>query len=172
MPRTFTVSDSIVIALDPEEVYEQISDPRRMASWSPENQGATLGEGWGQGTRVGLRFAGHNKRGGVKWTTQCVVTAAEPGERFAFRVRAFGPRRLALPSRIASWEYRFEAVDGGTQVTETWTDDRRSWPDFLANGFDKAVTRGKVFADFQRGNIRHTLATLKRQLERGTTRGE
>lgn len=111
-------------------------------------------------------FEGRNKRGAMSWTTRCTVTAADPGERFAFRVHAIGARRPFLPGAIATWEYRFEAVDGGgTKVTETWTDDRRAWPDFLANAFDRAATRGHTFAVFQRRNIRTTLERLKVALE-------
>lgn len=84
-------------------------------------------------------------------------------------VRLPGPRdrrpAARLPGAIATWEYRFEEVDGATLVTETWTDDRRGWPDFLANAFDRAATRGHTFADFQRGNIRTTLQRLKAALE-------
>ncbi|NEE48629.1 SRPBCC family protein, partial [Streptomyces sp. SID8455] len=64
-----------------------------------------------------------------------------------------------------------EAVDGGTRVTETWTDDRRSWPDFVANAFDRVATGGKTFAQFQRGNIRTTLKRLKAAVEEDNARG-
>ncbi len=162
MARTTTVSDSIVIAADPTTIYDQVSDPAQMGRWSPENRGATVpGE-----VRVGTAFDGHNKRGRFQWTTRCTVTVAEPGERFAFRVHAIGLRTPRLPGRIATWEYRFEPVDGGTRVTETWTDDRR-WPDFLAAAFDKVATRGSLFADFQRRNIRKTLTKLKSVIEEG-----
>ncbi|MEU0920310.1 SRPBCC family protein [Streptomyces cyaneofuscatus] len=164
MPRTMSVADSIVIDAPPAHVYEQLSDPTSMGRWSPENRGATV-RGERRGAYVGMVFEGRNKRGAVSWTTRCTVTAADPGERFAFRVHAIGVRRPRLPGPIATWEYRFEAVDGGTRVTETWTDDRRSWPDFLANGFDRVATRGKAFGQFQRGNIRKTLERLKAAVE-------
>ncbi|MFD3647908.1 SRPBCC family protein [Streptomyces cyaneofuscatus] len=164
MPRTMSVADSIVIDAPSAHVYEQISDPTAMGRWSPENRGATV-KGERRGAYVGMVFEGRNKRGAVSWTTRCTVTAADPGERFAFRVHAIGVRRPRLPGPIATWEYRFEAVDGGTRVTETWTDDRRSWPDFLANGFDRVATRGKTFGQFQRGNIRTTLERLKAAVE-------
>ncbi|MEW5542549.1 SRPBCC family protein [Streptomyces cyaneofuscatus] len=164
MPRTMSVADSIVIDAPPAHVYEQLSDPTSMGRWSPENRGATV-RGERRGAYVGMVFEGRNKRGAVSWTTRCTVTAADPGERFAFRVHAIGVRRPRLPGPIATWEYRFEAVDGGTRVTETWTDDRRSWPDFLANGFDRVATRGKTFGQFQRGNIRKTLERLKAAVE-------
>ena len=74
-------------------------------------------------------------------------------------------RAPLIKARIASWEYRFEPVDGGTQVTETWTDARRGWPDLVANAFDKVATGGRTFADFQRRNIAKTLDNLKADLE-------
>ncbi|MGA5097548.1 SRPBCC family protein [Streptomyces lavendulocolor] len=165
MPRTMSVSDHIVVRTDPATLYARVSDPTAMGRWSPENRGATvLGER--RDAYVGMVFEGRNTRGPVTWVTRCTVTAADPGERFAFRVHAIGARRPRLRGPIATWEYRFEAVDGGaTRVTETWTDDRRAWPDAVAGVFDRIVTRGQTFADFQRRNIRTTLERLKKAVE-------
>lgn len=164
MPRTTTVSDSIVIAASPPELYARISDPTSMGSFSPENCGAVV-EGTAGVVGVGTTFVGSNRRGRARWVTRCTVTAADPGARFAFRVHQIGVRRPRVTGRIASWEYRFEpAPEGGTRVTETWTDDRR-WPDGLAAVFDKFATGGSLFADFQRRNIARTLATLKTVVE-------
>ncbi|MFF3326669.1 SRPBCC family protein [Streptomyces sp. NPDC002889] len=165
MSRIFSVSDSVVIDASPSTIYAQVSNPALMGRWSPENRGATVRDGSEQ-AYVGMVFDGRNTRGPLSWTTRCTVTAADPGERFAFRVRAIGRRRPVLRGRIASWEYRFEpAGEGGTRVTETWTDDRRAWPDFLAHAFDRMATRGHTFADFQRRNIRTTLDNLKKAME-------
>ncbi|MEN8652027.1 SRPBCC family protein [Streptomyces sp. 21So2-11] len=164
MARTFTVSDSIIIDTDPSTVYAQVSSPDLMGRWSPENLGATL-SGEKRPARVGMVFDGHNKRGSIRWTTRCTVTAADEGELFRFRVHAIGLKRPRLPGPIATWEYRFEPVGEGVKVTETWTDDRRSWPDFVANAFDKLATGGHTFARFQGGNIRTTLRNLKAALE-------
>ncbi|WUT00889.1 SRPBCC family protein [Streptomyces sp. NBC_00708] len=162
--RTMSVSDSIVVSADPSQVYERLSDPTAMGRWSPENLGARV-RGERREAYVGMVFDGRNKRGPVSWTTRCTVTAADPGRRFAFRVHAIGARRPLLRGPIATWEYRFEAVEGGTRVTETWTDDRRAWPDVVANAFDRLATRGHTFAVFQRRNIRTTLERLKAALE-------
>ncbi|KIF66637.1 polyketide cyclase [Streptomyces sp. AcH 505] len=170
MPRTFTVSDSIVIAVEPRTLYEQLSSPAQMGRWSPENLGATVQDGEGP-ARVGMVFVGRNKRGPARWTTRCTVTAADPGERFAFRVHAIGLRTPRLRGPIASWEYRFEPVPGGTRVVETWTDDRRSWPDAVANVFDRIATSGHTFAAFQARNIRTTLRNLKRVMEEAPAAG-
>lgn len=164
MARTMTVSDSIIVSADPETIYAEVSDPSLMGRWSPENRGATM-NGDERVAFVGMNFYGHNKRGAFRWTTRCAVTAADPGKRFEFQVRAIGVKTPRIPGRIATWEYRFEQVPGGTEVTETWTDGRTSWPDFLADTFDKVVTGGHKFADFQRRNIHVTLRNLKREME-------
>lgn len=164
MARTMQISDSIVIAVDPATAYDNIADVTRMGRWSPENTGAVL-DSPGRPARVGDGFVGANARRGMRWHTRCVVTAADPGSRFAFQVRHWGLRKPALRVAVASWEYRFEAVDGGTKVTETWIDDRTRWPDAVAAVFDRVVTGKRGFAEFQRGNIRRTLAGLKAALE-------
>ncbi|MGN9790723.1 SRPBCC family protein [Streptomyces sp. OZ13] len=165
MVRILSVSDSVVIGAAPSMIYAHVSNPQLMGRWSPENRGATVRSG-GEQAYVGMVFDGRNTRGPVSWTTRCTVTAADPGERFAFRVRAIGRRRPVLPGRIATWEYRFErAAGGGTRVTETWIDDRRAWPDVVANTFDRLATRGHTFAEFQRRNIRTTLENLKKAME-------
>lgn len=163
MRRPHTVSDSVTIAVDPLTAWAAISDITQMGRWSPENVGgraATDGA-----LTVGDSFVGHNTRGRARWSTECTVTAADPGERFAFRVHHIGPRgRALLPASIATWEYRFEPRGEGTLVTETWTDDRR-WPDAVARIFDRAVTGGRTFAEYQPKNIRRTLDRLKSELE-------
>ncbi|MFD3808032.1 SRPBCC family protein [Streptomyces sp. NPDC058611] len=165
MPRTFSVSDSVLVGADPSTVYRRVSDPTRMGDWSPENLGATVPGGSGESAYVGMVFEGHNKRGPFRWTTRCTVTAADHDRLFRFRVHAIGLRRPRLPGPIATWEYRFEPVAEGTRVTETWTDDRRTWPDAVANAFDRVATRGHTFAEFQQRNIRTTLRNLKAALE-------
>jgi uncharacterized protein YndB with AHSA1/START domain len=169
MTRTFTVSRSILVEASPSAVYEQISRPAQMGRWSPENLGATLAEPDAP-AEVGTSFDGHNKRGMFRWTTRCTVTEADPGKVFAFRVHAIGLKRPRLRGPIATWEYRFEETGEGTRVTETWTDDRRSWPTALANAFDRVATGGRTFAVFQAGNIDRTLKRIKRELENAAPR--
>jgi hypothetical protein len=80
-------------------------------------------------------------------------------------VVALGVGTPWLTAPVARWEYRFEAVEGGTRVTETWTDDRRAWPDVVAAVFDRIATGGSTFAAFQERNIRRTLDRLKADVE-------
>lgn len=158
------VSDSIEIDADPMMIYRQLADPSRMGRWSPENLG-TAAPSCGPLT-VGDEFVGRNRRGPGRWSTACTVIAAEPGERFAFRVHRIGLRRPLLRGAIATWSYTLEPVGAGRcRVTETWQDDRTGWSDAWAARFDRLVTRGSTFAQFQAGNIRRTLERLKADLE-------
>lgn len=160
MTRPMTVSDSIVVNADAATLYDQISDVTRMAAWSPENKGAVVIDPRGE-AYVGMQFDGRNKRGRANWTTRCTVTRAEPGELFEFRVHRIGLRTPRINGAIATWQYRFEIVDGGTRVTETWTDGRKGWPDIAAKAFDKVAT-GTTFHEFQERNIRKTLSNLQK----------
>ncbi len=83
MKRTMTVSDTVMIATDPTTAYAHVSDPTRMGQSSPENLGATVADAR-DGAYVGMVFDGRNKRGAVRWTTRCEVTAAEPVSALPF----------------------------------------------------------------------------------------
>jgi uncharacterized protein YndB with AHSA1/START domain len=98
MARIMTVSDTVDINADADELYTFISDPTQMPKWSPENRGATILNPSDDGAAfVGMTFEGHNKRGRAAWTTRCTVTAADPGRRFAFTVH-----NQPLPARPGS----------------------------------------------------------------------
>ena len=112
------VEVSRVIAASPQRLYELVSDLPQMARWSPENTGGAWVKG-ATGPAVGARFKGTNRKGSMKWSTVATVITAEPGVEFAFDVAASG-------MKVARWGYRFEAVDGGTKVTEYWDDHRNA----------------------------------------------
>jgi uncharacterized protein YndB with AHSA1/START domain len=109
------VTETITIAATAEKVYDLIADVARMGEYSPEATGAfRAGPQLGEGDR----FVGANKRGPVRWWTQCTVLRAQRGRVFEFDVD-FGP----VP--VSRWTYEFvPADDGATQVTEAWVDRR------------------------------------------------
>ncbi len=151
------VSDSIVVAATPDDVYALVSAPDQYHRWSPENTGADRSGS----LAVGDRFIGTNRRFGFGWITESVVIAAEPGVRFAFRVERWGIQRRTIRVRVATWEYALSAADeNGTEVTETWSDDRRM-PEWFVKVFDRLATRGQMFHEFQTENIRRSLARLR-----------
>ncbi|OMH33118.1 SRPBCC family protein [Tersicoccus sp. Bi-70] len=163
MTRPMSVSDSIEIAAPASTIYGEVADPAQMGRWSPENRGTR--EPSRGALAVGDTFVGHNRRGFARWSTACTVIAAQPGERFAFRVHRIGVGRPLISAPIATWAYTFEPTATGTRVTETWQDDRTTWSDAWAARFDRFVTKGRLFHEFQAGNIRRTLARLKADLE-------
>jgi uncharacterized protein YndB with AHSA1/START domain len=101
-------SESIVIARPPEQVYDLVSDVTRTGEWSPICRWCRWDDG--AGPRVGAMFTGHNEVPGRTWETRCEVVAAEPGREFAWLVGAAYVR----------WGYTLVAVDGGTELTESW----------------------------------------------------
>ena len=99
---------SIVISRTPEEMFALISDVTRMGEWSPVCKACWWDEG--AGPSVGAMFTGRNELPERTWETRSEVVASEPGREFAWEVSATGAR----------WGYTFEAVAGGTEVTESW----------------------------------------------------
>ena len=102
------------IAAPPEAVWALVSDVTRMGDWSPETRRAEWVRG-AAGPAVGARFRGHNRRGTFqRWATTPRVKVCDPGREFTF-VLGIGPLEFV------TWRYVFEAVDGGTRVTESFT---------------------------------------------------
>ena len=104
------------IAAPPERVWSLISDVTRMGEWSPETS-ACQWRGGADAAAVGRKFKGTNENGKRRWSTDCIVTVADPGRAFAFRVKAG-------PFNVAEWSYHFEPTATGCKVRETWTDRR------------------------------------------------
>jgi uncharacterized protein YndB with AHSA1/START domain len=147
------VTVSRTITASPEAVWALVSDPTRMGEWSPENLGAKwLGEV--TGAAEGAQFRGSNKNGRFKWKTKCTVTECAESEAFAFDVKSG-----VIP--IASWAYRLQAVEGGTEVTEEWTSNEAKWMETIANKVLQVDSR----AEFNRSSMETTLAAMAAEVE-------
>lgn len=108
-------TESIFVNRPPKAVYDLVADVTRMGEYSPICKACW----WDDDNHgVGAWFTGRNETPERTWETRSQVVAAEPGSEFAFQVGGDKVR----------WGYRFEAVDGGTRVTESW--------DFLPAGID------------------------------------
>ena len=141
--------------LPPLREKNAVSDVRRMARWSPECFAAWV---WSRRSGTAARFVGFNRRGPFVWFTTCQVVAARPGEEFAFDVTTFG-----MP--VARWSYRLSAVANGTEVTESWRDQRGRGAHVLGRVLTGKVANNR--ADANREGMRTTLVRLKRELEAG-----
>lgn len=144
---------SRVIAADAGALYDLVADLPKMAEWSPENDGGTWIKG-ATGPAVGARFEGANSNGSKSWTTTVTIDEADPGRSFAFR-------STVGPIKVARWQYRFEPVEGGTRVTETW-DDQRGWFAKKVGGLASGVSDR---AAHNRAGMETTLANLAASVE-------
>lgn len=87
------------------EVWNLISDFRRMPEWSPQCRWMKpLGA-----VRAGTRTINVNRRGRLFWPTTSVITEYEPDRKLAFRV---------VENRSV-WSYELEPTAAGTRVTES-----------------------------------------------------
>jgi hypothetical protein len=103
------------MAAPADKVWDLVSDITRTGEFSPETFDAEW-LGTATGPAIGVKFRGHvNRNGwGLKYWTLCRIVACEPGREFAFTV--LGPGGIP----VNTWSYRFEPVDGGTDVTESF----------------------------------------------------
>ncbi|MBB3677539.1 SRPBCC family protein [Modestobacter versicolor] len=150
-----THSDSIVVRVTPEELYDLVSDVPRTGEWSPVCRACWWDEG--ASGQVGDWFTGRNETPARTWETRSQVVAAERGREFAWQVGA----------GVVRWGYTLEPVPGGTRLTESW--------EFLPAGHDVFRERYGDQAEAQvadrtraaREGIPATLAAIKRIAEAG-----
>lgn len=136
-----------------ERIWELVADVRNTGKFSPEVMEAEWLDG-ATGPALGARFRGHVKRneiGPVYWTV-CRVTACEPGREFGFEV-------LVGDRSVNNWHYRFDPVDGGTDVTESF----RMTEGLLATLF--GIFGGQLRTRRNRRDMRTTLERIKAVVE-------
>jgi hypothetical protein len=146
-------SREVVVRATPEAMYGLVADLPRMGDWSPECERVEWTNGANEAA-VGATFVGHNRGGPFKrfrWSRCGRVLIAEPGKEFAF-VTEEGGRESTV------WRYRFEAVDGGTKVTEAY---EVRWIPAWARIIDIPANRHREL----REAMSHTLGQLKTAAE-------
>jgi hypothetical protein len=146
-------SDSVVVARPPEDLYDLVADVTRMGEWSPVCTGCWWDDG--DGPRVGAWFTGRNELPGRTWETRSEVVAADRGHEFAF----------VVGGAYVRWGYSFEAVDGGTRITESWLVLPACVAVFEERYGDDVEAQIAWRADLARSGIPATLAAIKRVAE-------
>jgi uncharacterized protein YndB with AHSA1/START domain len=145
----------VTIAVPPERVYGLVSDPVAMAAFAEEFYKARWIRG-AKGAAVGNWFSGSNRNGWRRWWTHAQVTEAEPGRRFAYRVRT----PFLVP--ISRWEYEITPSGDGSRLTVTNWLRVPGWfvpiAIFITGQPDRAGTNST--------NIATTLRRVKDHLER------
>jgi uncharacterized protein YndB with AHSA1/START domain len=160
-PRWWLTQDSaaVVINAPSERLYDMVADLERMGQWSPECQQVEWTDGSG-GPAQGATFVGHNKGGPMglmKWSRHGRVVTADPGREFSFATEE-GGRESTL------WSYRFDPVEGGTRVTESYD---VKWIPTWARIVDVPTNR---HGELQEA-MRHTLSRLKAAAEGSRAEG-
>jgi Polyketide cyclase / dehydrase and lipid transport len=149
-------SEQLVVNATPECVYDLVADLARMGEWSPECQHVEWEDGATEPAE-GARFVGHNRggpRGLFRWSRRGRVLTAHTGSEFAFATEEGGHESTV-------WRYRFEPVDGGTRVTESYEVKRIPvWARIL----DVLTNRHRELLE----GMRHTLEHLKTAAEADT----
>jgi hypothetical protein len=146
----------ITVAAPPETVYALVADVTRMPEFSPELVRCRWLDG-ANGPAVGARFEAVNTTAaGRQWKNRPVVTAAEPGREFAWgRTERF--------AGTLTWRYRFEPVEGGTRVIESYEVERPV--SRLGWFFIEKIYRAGSRRDELRAGMRTTLARLRATAE-------
>jgi uncharacterized protein YndB with AHSA1/START domain len=153
-------SRDITIEASPERIYALVADLPRMGEWSPECRRVEWLEGSDRPV-AGARFVGHNEGGPkalLKWSRRGRVLAAEPGSQFAFVTEEGG-------KESTEWRYRFEPIDGGTRVTESY---KVHWIPAWARIVDVPTNRHR---ELQQA-MAHTLEQLKKVAESPIDEGD
>lgn len=147
------MSESIYVAVPPDELYAVVSDVTRTGEWSPVCKACWWDDG--AGPEVGAWFTGRNETPERTWETRSQVVAADPGREFAWEVN----------NGWVHWGYTFEAQGDGTRLTEQW--------EFLPEGIAGFHERWGENADAQiehrramaESGIPATLAAIKKVAE-------
>jgi hypothetical protein len=143
-----------MIGASPEQVYRLVSDPVVMAECAEEFCKARWIRGATEAA-VGNWFSGTNRNGWRRWVTHAEITEADPGRRYAYRVRT----PFFVP--ISRWEYEITPEGTGCRLTVTnWLRVPRwfvPFAIFITGQPDRAATNS--------ANIATTLRRLKARVE-------
>ena len=149
------MSESIHVAVPPDELYALVSDVTRTGEWSPICRACWWDEG--AGPHVGAWFTGRNETSERTWETRSQVVAAEPGRKFAWEVN----------DGWVYWGYTLEPEGDGTRLTESWEFLPRGLAGFREVWGDDADTQIEIRRAAAESGIPATLAAIKTTAETG-----
>ena len=154
--NNLTHEDSIDVAVDPDTLYDLVSDVTRTGEWSPVCK-ACWWDDESEAGQVGAVFHGHNETPDRTWETRSEVIAAERGREFAWHVAGGWVR----------WGYTLAPEGTGTLLTESWHFTPVGIAGFKEKYGDAADEQIRERRDAAHDGIPKTLAAIKRIAEAG-----
>jgi uncharacterized protein YndB with AHSA1/START domain len=138
---------TVDIDTPPARVWALVSDPTRMAEWSPQVDSVRLKA---DAPGLGVRFTNRNSHGELHWTTHGEIVRFEPEREVAFRIE----------ENWAVWSFRLEPTpSGGTRLTQ-----RRETPDGISdysrNLTDTYLGGQEAFTKVLHAGMEQTLAAI------------
>ena len=130
-----------------------VSDVTRMGEWSPVCKACWWDDG--DTPRVGAWFTGRNEVPHRTWETRSEVVAADRGHEFVF----------VVGDSYTRWGYTFTAVDGGTEITESWELLPAGIAMYEEHFGEEAEAQITDRAEAARSGIPATLTAIKRVAE-------
>lgn len=147
------MSESIFVAVTPDELYALVSDVTRTGEWSPVCRACWWDEGGGP--QVGAWFTGRNETPERTWESRSQVVAASPGREFAWQVN----------NGWVHWGYSIEPENEGSRLTESW----EFMPKGIAGFHERYGAQAEVEIEKRRAaaesGIPATLAAIKKAAE-------
>jgi hypothetical protein len=147
------MSESIYVAVRPDQLYALVSDVTRTGEWSPVCKACWWDDG--AGPEVGAWFTGRNEIPERTWETRSQVVAADPGREFAWEVN----------DGWVHWGYILEPEGDGTRLTEQW----EFLPKGIAGFHERWGEHAEAHIEHRRAmaqsGIPATLAAIKRAAE-------
>ncbi len=154
----FALSESILVAATPDELYAMVSDVTRTGEWSPICKACWWDDG--PAGQVGSWFTGRNETSERTWETRSQVVVADPGREFAWEVNNGWVR----------WGYTFEpdtteSGTAGTRLTESWVFHPKGLAGFRERFGEVADEQIQARREAAVSGIPVTLAAIKRAAE-------
>lgn len=146
-------SDSISVAVPPDQLYALVSDVTRTGEWSPVCKACWWDDG--AGPQVGAWFTGRNETPARTWETRSQVVAADPGRKFGWQVN----------NGWVNWGYTLEPEGDGTRLTESWEFLPAGIAGFHERYGADAEAQIEQRSDAAKSGIPATLAAIKKAAE-------
>lgn len=146
-----SLASSVETTVNPETVWQQISDITNMPNWSPQVRKSIV---LGGATKLGAKFINLNRQGMKWWPTTAKIVEFQPNQKIAWRVA----------ENRSIWSIHLAPTAAGTLITQ-----RREAPQGISKLSTLMVNsflggKQKFTAEIQDG-MQQTLQRIKKQLE-------